>query len=157
MIQINPVHTHTPKPIYVISILLTYSHLNYVFKVVFFFQVCPQKSCMHLCPSCTTSHTPLIPFYMINWIILGEQYKLWSSSSGSFLQSSAVSSLLDPNTFCCTLSFNTFSLLQMAKFHTHIKQLAKWQFCVFESLYAYLENGGQTNILNHMIAGTPWI
>jgi len=43
----------------------------------------------------------------------------------------------------------------MAKFHTHIKQLAKWQFCVFESLYAYLENGGQTNILNHMIAGTP--
>jgi hypothetical protein len=46
----------------------------------------------------------------MNLIVLGEEYKLWSSSSRSFLQPPVISSLLGPNIILSTLILNTLSL-----------------------------------------------
>jgi hypothetical protein len=49
-------------------------------------------------------------FDLIILIILCEEYKLWSSSLRSFLQSPLTSSLFDTNILLCTQFSNTLSL-----------------------------------------------
>jgi hypothetical protein len=57
----------------------------------------------------------LIVLYFIILIILGVEYKLWTSSLCSFLQPPIISSLLDPNNLLSTLFSNIPSLSQYSR------------------------------------------
>jgi hypothetical protein len=55
-------------------------------------------------------HCPLHPPWLDHSNILGEEYKLWSSSLWSFLQSPVTSSLFGPNILLNTMFSNILSL-----------------------------------------------
>jgi len=80
--------------------------------VVSFPQVSPPKPCTHLSPPPYALHAPPISFFLIfiTRTILGEVYRLFSSSFCKFLHSPVTSSLLGPNILLNTLFSNTFSL-----------------------------------------------
>ena len=61
-------------------------------------------------PICATCHSHLILLNFITQTILGEEYRLLSSSFCSFLQSLVTSSLLGPNIILDTLFSNILSL-----------------------------------------------
>jgi hypothetical protein len=58
--------------------------------------------------------------------MLGEEYKLWSSSLCSFLQSPVTSSLFGPTNVVRTPVLAVLSILWGTKFHTHTKPQATW-------------------------------
>jgi hypothetical protein len=65
--------------------------------------------------------------YLHTQIIFSEEYTSWNYSLYNFLQPPVNSSLLGPNIFLRTLMSNTWD----TKFHTHMEQYTKLQFCVF--------------------------
>jgi len=82
----------------------------WVSQVVSFPQVSPPKPCTHLSPISATCPNHLILLDFITRTILGEEYRLFSSSLCNFLHSLVTSSLLGPNTLLNTLFSNTLSL-----------------------------------------------
>jgi hypothetical protein len=96
--QINPVHT---TPSYQLCLGLSSSFFPYGVPIQILYALL-------FSPICATCPAHLILLDLITLIILGEEYKLWSTSLRSFLQPPVTSSPFDP--ILNTLFSNTLSL-----------------------------------------------
>jgi len=100
-------HLISPRSILILTSLLCLGLTNNLFfpsgfptRILYAFLI------PHMCATC---HIHLIFLDLITRIIFKEVYKLWSSSLCSFLQSSAICSVLGPNVLSILLS-NTLYL-----------------------------------------------
>jgi hypothetical protein len=107
----RPIQFIPPHRISLRSISVLRTHLRLVFLVISFRLAFPAIACMHSssthsCYMPCSSHPP----WLNRSFILGEEYKLWSSSLCSFLQSPITLSLFGQNMLLSTLFSNTLSL-----------------------------------------------
>ena len=132
--QLDPVHTPTSHFLK-IHLILT-SHLRLRLPSGLFPSGFPTKTLYIplLSPIRATRSAHFIVFYLITWIIFGEQLRSLSSSLCSFLHSPVTSSLLGPvfssAPYSLTPSAYVPPLKWATNFHTHTKQQAKLQFCI---------------------------
>jgi hypothetical protein len=95
-----------PHPISLRFILILYSHIRQRLPSGLFTSGFPSKLLNALLFYSIRASCPVhfILLDLINLIVLGEEYKLWSSSLCSFLQPPVTSSLFGQNIFLSTLS-----------------------------------------------------
>jgi hypothetical protein len=94
---------------------------------------------------------------LVTLIIFGEEYKLWRSHN-ALLQYLNTSPFLSQNIPLSTLFWSTLCvppLMWETKFQTHSKEKENYSF-VYVNLYIITEHLGRQNILNCVVATTPW-
>jgi hypothetical protein len=96
-----------PKHISLRSILIFSFHLHLVLSRVTFSLQALQSNFIRPLSGACPAHLTLLDLIVI---ILGAEYKLWLSSTCSFLQTPVASSLLDPNISLITLFPNNLNL-----------------------------------------------
>jgi hypothetical protein len=147
---------------------MTLFQVSYHVRLVLSRGVIPSISATKMKAFCNFSNTCYIPnpsniFYMFFWMIICEEYKFWTCTVCSVLQSLSTSALVGPNarihlaailphtharthapTRAHTHTLGILSLMQQSKFHIHANQHARLYFVCF-NLYVF---GSRRSSLN---------
>ena len=120
----SPIQFIYPHPTFWRSVLILSTHLCLGLPSSLFPSSLPSKTLYTplSSPICTTCPAHLILLDFITHTILGEEYKLFSSSLCNLLHSPITSSFLDPNILLNTMFSNTLSFLSSRNVSDKVSQ-----------------------------------